>query len=595
MNKDVVSLRIIKNSLDNIAKEMFWATVRTAKSSIIYETYDFAPAITNRKGDLISIGTGIAVFLGVMPIVAKAVMEDIEKHDLGLSPGDIFIINDPYRISTHLNDIALAMPIFYKDELVAIGTIRGHVNDVGGMNPGSWGPDAAEIFQEGLIIPTSHFYKDGKLNKEVVRMILSNNRIPDFVYGDLEALASALRYAYTRINNLCDKYGIDLVKEAMDDRINDGKIMAKNRLKELIKGEFFAEERIEKYEGMEEDLRIKVKVKITEDKFSVDFTDNPLQVKAPINTTFAGLYTAVATAFTAVTDPHVPLNQGYFEPIEVICPEGSLFNALPPAPVSCYWETMFYAVDLIWKALAPHMPEKLTAGHFLSVVSETLSMIDPRDGNYKILCEPNPGGWGAGIDKDGESCLVSAADGETYCHPVEVIEKDYPIRVECMRFNLEDGVGAGKFRGGFGMRKDYRVLADEANLVCSINRIKYAPWEVDDGEKGSCNHIVVIRDEKEIFDGGRASNFVIRKGDIVSIRSGGGGGWGNPLCRDPKLVLEDYKNGLVDIETAKKIYGVVINPGDFTVDLEATYKFREEMKKKKYNSQKGDKKRDAKK
>lgn len=578
MTKDLVSIRVIKGALDSIAKEMFWATIRTAKSSIIYETFDFAPALTNAKGDLVSIGTGIAVFLGIMPMVARAVMEDAKQYDLGFAPGDIFVINDAYRISTHLNDVALAMPIFYKDEHIATATIRGHVNDVGGMNPGSWGPDASEVYQEGLIIPTSHFYKEGKLNKEVVRLILHNSRIPDFVYGDLEAFAAALRYAYKRVNELCDKYGTELVQEAMDDRINDGRIMAKNRLANLKKGEFYAEEFIEKYEGMDEDLKITVKVKITDDKFIADFTDNPKQVKAPINTTFAGVYTAVATIFTALTDPHVPLNQGYLESLEVISPEGSLFNALPPAPVSCYWETMFYAVDLIWKALAPHFPDKLTAGHFLSVVSETLSMVDPRDGKYKILCEPNPGGWGAGIDKDGESCLVSAADGETYCHPVEVIERDYPIRVECMRYNFEDGVGHGKFRGGFGMKKDYRLLADEANMVCSINRIKYPPWGVDEGQHGSCNHIVITRDDKVIWDGGRASNFTVKKNDIVSIRSGGGGGWGLATKRDPQLVLEDYRNGLLPLEMAKEIYGVVINPDNLSVNLEETKKLREGAK-----------------
>ncbi|KUO42651.1 MAG: hypothetical protein APU95_04515 [Hadesarchaea archaeon YNP_N21] len=578
MTKDRVAIRIVKNALDNIAKEMFWVTVKTAKSSIIYETYDFAPALTNERGDLISIGTGIPVFIGVMPIIAKAVLEDVKIHELDCNPGDIFIINDPYRISTHLNDIALAMPIFYKNQIIAMGTIRGHVNDVGGMNPGSWGPSATEIYQEGLIIPTSHLYRGGRLNKEVLRIILRNTRIPDFVYGDLEALASALRYAYKRVNALCDKYGVELIREAMEDRINDGRVAANIRLSELIKGEFSSEERIEKYEGMAEDLRITVKVVVKDDKFIADFTDNPCQVRAPINTTFAGLYTAVATIFVALTDPHVPLNQGYLEPLEVICPEGTLFNARPPAPVSCYWETMFYAVDLIWKALAPYMPEKLTAGHFLSVVSETLSMIDPRDGKYKILCEPNPGGWGAGADKDGESCLVAAADGETYCHPVEVIEKEYPILVECMRFNFEDGVGHGKFRGGFGMRKDYKILAEEANLVCSINRIKYPPWGVAGGGYGSCNHIVVIRGGKVIWDGGRTSNFTVRKGDVVSIRSGGGGGWGDPLERDVQLVLEDYKNGLITLEMAEKIYGVIIRANDLSVDLQATERLRKKMK-----------------
>ncbi|MCR4428523.1 MAG: hydantoinase B/oxoprolinase family protein [Caldiserica bacterium] len=579
MVKDVVTLRIIKNALDNIAKEMFWTTIRTAKSSIIYETYDFAPALNNKKGDLISIGTGIPVFLGIMPLIAKSVLEDIEKHDLGLSPGDIFVLNDPYRISTHLNDVALAMPIFFQDQIVAIGTIRGHVNDVGGMNPGSWGPNATEIFQEGLIIPTSHFYKDGKLNKEVVRLILHNTRIPDFVYGDLEALAAALRYAYKRINDLCLKYGVEMVLAAMDERIADGKILARNRLKELIKGEFFAEEWIEKYEGMDEDLRISAKVKIDDEKFRVDFTDNPPQVKAPINTTFAGLYTAVATVFAAITDPHVPLNQGYLDPVEVICPEGKLFNAQPPAPVSCYWETMFYAVDLVWKAMAPHLPERLSAGHFLSVVSETLSMIDPRDNAYKILVEPNPGGWGGGVDKDGESCLVAAADGETYCHPAEVIEKIYPIRVECMKLNLDDGVGSGKYRGGFGMRKDYRLLVKDANLVCSINRIKYPPWGIDGGKEGSPNHIVILRDEKPIWDGGRASNFLLKEFDIVSIRSGGGGGWGFSFERPPELVLEDWKNGLISVETARIEYGVIIDEKGLKVDYEGTKKIREAINK----------------
>jgi N-methylhydantoinase B len=149
-----------------------------------------------------------------------------------------------------------------------------------------------------------------------------------------------------------------------------------------------------------------------------------------------------------------------------------------------------------------------------------------------------------------------------------------------MKFNLEDGVGHGTYRGGFGMRKDYRILADEANLVCSINRIKYPPWGVDGGEGGSCNHIVVIRDGKDIWDGGRVSNFILKKSDIVSIRSGGGGGWGDPLERDPQLVLEDYKDGLISLETANKSYGIIINLEKLIVDLEATKKLKEEMRRK---------------
>ncbi len=580
MSRDIISIQIIKGALSAMAKEMFWTTVRAAKSSIIYETYDFSPALLDNEGRLVAIGTGLPVFIGIMPPMVKNFLEDVRKEKLGLGPGDIFIVNDPYKVGTHLNDVGLVAPIFYKDEFIMAATIRGHVNDVGGMNPGSWGPNSVEIYQEGLIIPFTHLYRGGELNKEALRLILHNSRIPDYVHGDIEALASALRYAQRRVNELCDKYGLETVKEAIRDKINEGRILARKNLEKLPKGEFFAEERIEKYEEMEDDLRITVKVKITDDKFIADFTENPPQVRAPINTTYPGTYSSVATAFVAVTDPHVPLSQGYLDPIEAIAPEGTIFNALPPAPVSCYWETMFYAVDLIWKALAPHLPDKLTAGHFLSVVAETIGMIDPRDGKYKILVEPNPGGWGAGIDRDGESCLVASADGETYAHPAEVIEREYPIRVECMRLNIEDGVGHGRFRGGFGLRKDYRILADEATLTCSINRIKYPPWGVDGGMEGSCNHIVVLRNDKPIWDGGRAFNMKLMKGDIVSIRSGGGGGWGSPLERDPKLVQWDVMNKYISLDIARNVYGVVLDPQTLEINWEETKRLREEMRRK---------------
>ncbi len=578
LTQDPVTLRIVKNALDYISEEMFWTAIRTAKSSILYETYDFAPALTDRKGDLISIGLGVPAFLGVMPYVAKNMMADIDEFELELKPRDIFVSNDPYKVGTHMNDIALSMPIFIGDEIVSIASIKAHVNDIGGMNPGSWGPDAEEVFQEGVMIPTSHFYRGEKLNKEVANIIKHNSRVPDYVYGDLEALAAALRYAYNRINELCDKYGVESVKNAMKDRIDDGRIMAKERMKDLPKGKFHSEQKILKYKNMEEDITLKADLEITDDKFKVDLTDNPDQVKAPINTSFPGTYAAIATIFTACTDPHINLNQGYLEPIEIIAPEGSIWNALPPAPISCYWETMIYGFDLIWMALASELPDKLTAGHFVSVVAENIGMIDPRDSKYKILVEPNPGGWGAGIDKDGESCLVSAGDGETYAHPVEVLEREYPIRVESMRLNYEDGVGHGKYRGGFGMWKDYRILAEEGSFTTSINRIKYPPWGIDGGEYGSCNHMVILRDGEEIWDGGRKLNFPLQKGDVISIRSGGGGGWGDPLERDPELVLNDFKRGLVDLETAERKYGVLIDQDELIIDIEGTKSLRKQIR-----------------
>jgi N-methylhydantoinase B len=578
--EDAISVRIIKNSLDSVSKEMFWTAIRTAKSSILYETFDFAPALTDAKGDVISIGLGVPGFLGIMPFIAKNMMEDIEEYGLDIKPGDIFFCDDPYKVGTHINDVAEMMPIFHRGNIIAISEIKAHINDVGGMNPGSWGPDATEIYQEGTIVPTSHIYKKGKPNIEVINVITQNSRIPEYVKGDIEALAAALRHASKRTNDLCNKYGVNLVLEAMRSRLNDGRVLAKSHLKKLPKGEFHSETRIMKYKEMKEDITLKADIKITDDKFIVGLTDNPNQVRAPINTSFPGTFCSAATAFVAITDPHISVNQGYLDLVEVIAPKGSILNATHPAPVGTYWETMIYVTDLIWKALALKIPDKLTAGHFLSVVAETIGMRDPRDERYKILCEPNPGGWGAGIDKDGETCLVSAGDGETYCHPVEVIEREYPIRVEKMELNREDGVGHGRFRGGFGLRKDYRMLTHESTFTTSINRVKYPPWGLKRGEKGSCNHMLIIRDGKEIWDGGRMLNMPLKIGDIVSIRSGGGGGWGYPLERNPKLVLMDYKNGLISTNLAKEKYGVIINERKLSVDWENTKKMREEIKQK---------------
>jgi len=212
----------------------------------------------------------------------------------------------------------------------------------------------------------------------------------------------------------------------------------------------------------------------------------------------------------------------------------------------------------LWKALAPHIPDKLSAGHFLSVCAEIIAGIDPRTNEYFVLVEPNPGGWGGATDKDGESSLVSFADGETFANPVEVLEIRYPVVVERCRLNVEDGTGHGKFRGGFGIVKDYRILSEEASFTTAINRANVPPWGVVGGKDGTVNYIVIIRDGKELMRLSRITNFQLKKGDIVSIRSGGGGGWGDPSERDRELVKKDVLNRYITVEDAKKIYGLTL-------------------------------------
>lgn len=558
MSRDPFSIEIVKNAFDSIANEMFWLTIRTSKSPIFYETFDFSTAITNSEGDTVAISIGLPLWIGVMKFIAKNMVLESQKEGTELEPGDIIVCNDPYLTGTHLNDIGMAMPIFQNDKIVAIATAKGHVNDVGGMNPGSWGPEAREILQEGLCIPPVKYYAKGKRNRDVIRIILSNSRIPDYLYGDLEALAASLRLGSRRINDLVEKYGLDTFHGAIDSILEGGARRARARLSELPKGEFYAEDYLDWHPETNEPVKISAKIEITNENFIVDFTGAPAAFPVSLNTTYPATLAAVAVVYMAITDPHTPFNQGLLEPLKIIVPENTIFNAKRPYPVSVYWETMTYAADLLWKALSPHIPDKLSAGHFLSVCAEIIAGIDPRTSEYVVLVEPNPGGWGGAADKDGESCLVSFADGETFANPVEVLEIRYPVVVEKCRLNIEDGTGHGKFRGGFGMIKDYRILSQTASFTTAVNRSVIPPWGVMGGKDGTVNYMVVIRDGKELKRVSRITNFELRKGDILSIRSGGGGGWGRPEERDPELVKKDVLNKYITVEEAKEIYGVAL-------------------------------------
>jgi len=565
---------MVRAAIDSTANEMFLVTVRTAKSPIIYETYDFSTGITNAKAETVGISLLIPLWAGVHRFIAKSMVLDFMSAGEPMLPGDIVICNDPYTTGTHMNDIGLAMPIFDADKIIAIATAKGHCSDIGGMNPGSFGPGSTEIFQEGTFIPPVKYYHEGKLNEEVLKILVGNSRIPDYMRGDLEALAASLRLAEKRMKGLIAKYGSETVRVTMEETIRDGERMARARLAELPMGEFYAEDFLDEGFTSKEPLKVSVKVKITKDEFLADFTGNPEAPRVSVNTTLPATFAAVGTIFLAITNPRAQFNQGLMAPIRLVCPENTIFNAKRPRPVSVYWETMTYAEDLVWKALAPSIPDKMSAGHFLSICSEIIAGTDPRNGEYFVLVEPNPGGWGAANNADGESALMNIADGETYANPVEVLEIRYPVIVEKHKLNTEAGSGPGRFRGGVGMIKDYKVLADDAVFTTAVNRSKIPPWGVAGGQTGVVNSMVLLRDGKELMRVSRILGFKLDRGDVLSIRSGGGGGWGDPFERDTELVLGDVHNRMITEETAEKMYAVAVDTNQWVVDQAATARLR---------------------
>jgi N-methylhydantoinase B len=574
-SKNLFTFEIIRNGLITANEEMFYAFGRTAMSPVIYEVLDYAVGITDSKGELIAQAPGVPGFSGVLDFVAREV---IQKWGEDMKAGDVYALNVPYNSGTHLNDVTLAMPVFYKGELLSLILNKGHWSEVGGMHFGSWTSDSTDIYQEGLMLPNVRLYVEGKPNRDVIDIILENSRLPKHTLGDMEAQVASMKVAARRIEKLIEKYGFESVEYAMEKIIDDGVKLALVNIRKLPKGVFEAEDYVDDDGLSDEPVYVRVKVTITDNEFVADFTGSGT-ARGSIASPFAATVSGVRETYMAITDPHVHLNGGYFRPLKVIAPEGSVFHPVKPAPTSTYWESMAYSTDLVWKALAPHVPDKLTAGHFLSILATILGGVDDRTGEPFAIVEPQPGGWGAGYDMDGESGLVACGDGETYIASNEVYEKHMPILVERFCLNVESGTGHGKHRGGFGVIKDYRVLCSEAYFTVSIGRNKFPPWGVDGGTNGTSNYCVIFKQGEEPRVVRKVAAVKLKKGDLVSLRSGGGGGWGDPLDRDPELVRMDVKNEYISIKVAREVYGVILDPDTLSIRWGETKKLREEMRR----------------
>ncbi len=560
---DPFTLDIVKDSLIAIGDEMFIALARTSKSPVIYEVLDYASGMTDAKGNLLTQGNGCTGFIGLLTFMVKAA---INKFGDNFKPGDIIIINDPYMGGgSHLSDVGLLMPIFYEDELIAFSANKAHWTEVGGKDPGSWTNDATEVYQEGLQFPCVKLFDEGKLNQALVDIIAANVRFPDLSLGDMWAQVAALRTGARRLVELCDKYGKDVVLASIDHLLDHGEQITRKELAKLPKGVYEAVDYIDDDGFGNGPLKVQVKVTITDDKFICDFTGSHPQVLGPINSSYAATSSAIRTVFLGITNPSQDVNDGVFRPLEIIAEEGSIFNCKRPAAVSTYWESMGYGAELVWRALAPVVPHRLTAGHMLSVCAVNYAGIYPDTKEQFVFSEPTAGGWGAGEGMDGCTGQFCINDGETFNVPIEVAETRYAIMVDEYSIHA-DGAGAGEYRGGAGVVRSYRALCDGHMVTASFGRNKFVPWGCGGGKDGSNNRFEIIKANGE-KDGpfGKYSRYPLNKNDVVRFITATGGGYGDPLKRDPQKVAWDVKNEYITVEQAKNDYGVIVDPETFEV------------------------------
>lgn len=548
---DVFTLEIIQNALQAIADEMFAAMRQTAMSPIIYEVLDMGTGITDASGEIASSGAGIPAFIGVLDKAVKFIIK--ENSGVGdIEPGDVFITNDPHSGGvSHLNDVILAMPVFSDGKIVAWTANIAHWNDVGGMVPGSISTEATEIYQEGLRLTAVKLISKGKIIRSVVQILCANSRMPDFLEGDMWAGVAAVRSGERRIVDLAKKYGTDVFLDAITAFMSYGEEISRRALRELPKGRFDTEE-------MQDDGKVfKVAVELSDDQITIDLRDNPAQVSGPINLSRDGTIIAAQMAFKAISSPQGTTNGGTFRPVKVLTTPGTLFDAVMPAAEGFYFENLIRVHDLILRCLAPHMPERLPAGNFSSVCATVIGGTHPDTGRAYTLVEPEIGGWGGDKDGDGNNAVFSGLHGETYNCPVEVCEARYGIYVDRFELNSEPG-GHGKHRGGRGIMLDYRIRSDGSFITCGYTRSKILPWGLEGGREGSPNYVEVIRAQGGSERYSFVSGLSLNKDDVVRIRTGSGGGYGDPLERDPESVKNDVRNEYLTPESAQSVYQVTV-------------------------------------
>lgn len=543
---DPITLEIIQNSLRAISDEMFYTIGKTAMSPIIYEVLDMGTAILTPDAELASAGSGIPAFVGALD---KSVAKVIELHSIDdIKDGDIFATNDPYFGGvTHLNDMVLLKPVFFKEEIIAWTANIAHWNDVSGKSPGSMSVDATEIFQEGIRVPAVRIFANDEPISGVVDMIVCNSRMPDFLKGDMWAQVSALRLGAKRIIELAEKYGIETYLSALENYLELGEKMARAAISKLPNGNY-------QIDDLQDDgSTLNVSMEVIDDEIIIDLTKAPEQSTGPDNLSRDGTLLACQMALMGLIGDRDVANGGCFRPMTVKTLEGTIYHAQEPAACGIYFETMIRLNDLLWRCLAEQITDQLPAGNFSSICATIMGGIHPDTGRHYSIIEPEIGGWGASKGFDGVNAMFCALHGDTFNCPAEIAETRYGVTVAQMALNDEDG-GAGQYRGGKGIVLDYKMRNDDSFLTCAYTRAEVPPWGLKGGEAGTFNRIEVIRTDGTTERHAMASEVVINNNDIIRVITANGAGYGDPKLRTNEAIANDLKNGYVTPEYAEKVY-----------------------------------------
>ncbi len=567
---DPILFEVIRNALVEATEEMSVSLQRTSYSTNIKTRLDYSCAYVDARGRMVAQAfCQPAHLVTIGRLVPRAVDEYGAEN---LEPGDVLLVNDPHRQASHLNDVFLISPFFYREEPAGYVSNTCHHVDVGGGAPASIGA-FREIYQEGFILPVVKLVCRGEIDAEILKLFLANVRAKKEVAGDLRAQIAANNMGMRRLSALFDRYGRDTLNFYIDKLLEYTEQRARSELERLPRGTFEAEGWLDDDGISDRPVHLKARVTLDGRTIRFDFTGSDRQRAAPMNSNLTQTFTACVYVLKCLLDPDIPVNEGLYQLIEVIAPPASVVNARRPGAIVGGWEVSVRLCEVLFKALAPALPDSVPAGTKGMICQVGFGGRDPHSGEYYSYYETAGGGYGGRSRTDGPDAVQTHFQN-TQNAPIEEIESNYPVRIT--RYGLiPDSEGPGRFRGGLGLCREYVFVGHEPSYTILADRVRFPAWGLFGGRSGKTARYVLIGENGET-DLPSKTTVQLEKGQSVRLESCGGGGYGPPYERDPEQVLADVRQEKISPLRARDEYGVAVTGSE--IDIVETERLRTRMK-----------------
>ncbi len=563
MTVDPVTVEVIRNAFISIASQMNNNLARAAYTPIIYEMKDCSVGLFNANGALLGQAPGLPIFLGSLEVAIEVTTEHFGGPDI-YRPGDVYAVNDSYLVGSHLNDVNVFSPIFFEGELVGFGATKAHWLDIGAKDP-SQAMDSTSIYQEGYRFGPIHLYREGAPETGVLELLMRNSRLPQSIWGDMHAQVAACRTGERRFGALLKRFGRQTVEEAAESVFAQCRQLDSEAVAAIEDGVYRAEGMMDSWGPGGDPVPVRVAVTVDGTRITLDLDGSAPQTPGCLNCGFAQTVAAARLAYKLLINPAIPVTGGTFQNFQVRAPEASVFDAREPAACQYYFPHLGLMIDLFIKALAPVLPDEVVGGQPADPMNILFTGTDPKTGQQFVSGEATAVGWGAHSGGDGTNGLINYGGGDLKNIPVEVFESRYPIRVHSYALRPDSG-GAGQFRGGLGVAREYEVLADGVNVSTWFERTRTPGWGLFGGEPGAVTEVTMTIPNSANGDSKNGDSSIpgsahgdttmgllkvnqkpAPRGTRIRVATGGGGGYGDPAERDPERHHEDLLDGYVTI------------------------------------------------